>query len=147
MGGRNVNKLRSFDLGIVRSYAPDIVLLEIGTNDLAQLSPEVVGSAADDLVRLLLEQFSVRVVGWCCVIPRGLSHTDALLFHRSAKILNNFVEVVLESVPKAFCWHHRIFNHPAKAFYLPDGVHLNAAGQYQLYRSYRGAILKALSLM
>ena len=31
--------------------------------------------------------------------------------------------------------------------YLADGVHLNPSGQYHLYRSYRGAILKGLSFL
>ena len=32
---------------------------------------------------------------------------------------------------------------PGKDFYLNDGVHLNSVRQYQLYRSYRDAILRA----
>ena len=34
-----------------------------------------------------------------------------------------------------------------KDFYLADGVHLNSVGQYQLYRSYRGAILRAIRML
>ena len=147
IGGRTVEKLRFFDLETIRSYAPDILILEIGTNDLPFLSPEVVGSAIDDLVRLILDQFGVRVIGWCCVIPRGISYAEATLFDQRAKVLNNYVDVVLGSIPSVFCWRHREFNHPAKDFYLPDGVHLNPSGQYHLYRSYRGAILKAVSML
>ena len=111
------------------------------------MPPEVIDSALDDLVQLLLSSFPVRVVGWCYVIPRGLSQPDSALFRQRAEILNNYVSVVLDSTPNGFCWRHRVFNHPAKGYYLPDGVHLNSAGQYQLYRSYRGAILKALSYL
>ena len=147
VGGRTVEKLRRFDLTVISSYEPDVVILEIGTNDLSADAPEVVGSAIDDLVHLLLEYVSVSVVGWCCVIPRAISHADSALFHQRAKILNNYVRVVLEPVPKVFCWEHRVFNHPAKDFYLPDGIHLNTSGQYHLFRSYRGAIMKALSFL
>ena len=73
IGGRTVAKLRSFDLQVVTSISPDVVILEIGTNDLSLEPPEVVGSAIEDLVRLLLDSFSVRVVGVCHVIPRGIS--------------------------------------------------------------------------
>lgn len=147
VGGRTVEKLRRFDLSNISSFAPDILILEVGTNDLAHLAPEVVGSAIDDLVHLILDSFSVSVLGWCCVIPRGISHDDAALFHHRARVLNNYLRVVLDSIPNVFCWEHRVFNHPAKNFYVPDAVHLNFAGQYQLYRSYRGAVLKALSLL
>ena len=41
-------------------------------------------------------------------------------------------------------WHQSGFSNPTVSPYLPDGVHLNRQGQYSLYLSYRGAILKAL---
>ena len=147
VGGRTVDKLRRFDLSVTSSYKPDVVILEIGTNDLFNDAPEVVGSAIEDLVHLLFGYASVRVIGWCCVIPRAVSHADSAFFHQRAIILNNYVRVVLEPIPGVFCWEHRIFNHPAKDFYLPDGVHLNSSGQYHLFRSYRGAIMKALSFL
>lgn len=107
----------------------------------------MIGSALDDLIQLLLSSFPVHVVGWCYVIPRDLSQSDSALFRQRAEILNNYVSVVLDSTPNVFCWHHRVFNHPAKDHYLPDGVHLHSAGQYQLYRSSRRAILKASSYL
>jgi len=147
VGGRTVAKLRAFDLHVIRSFSPDVVILELGTNDLASLRPEVVGSAIEDLVRFILDSFSVRVVGVCQVIPRGISHLQATFFAQRARILNQYLEVVLDPLPDVFCWRHRAFSHPSKDVYLPDGVHLNPAGQYQLYRSYRGAILRAVSLL
>ena len=135
VGGRTIDKLCTLDLGIINSLSSEIVILEIGTNDLAILPPEVIGSALDDLVQLLLSSFPLRVVGWCNVMPRALSHPDSALFRQRAEILNNYVSVVMDSTPIVFCWRHRVFNHPAKDYYLPDGVHLNSAGQCQLYRS------------
>ena len=44
-------------------------------------------------------------------------------------------------------WSHAEFNSPHKDLYLRDGVHVNPTGQYFLYRSYRGAVLKALGLL
>ena len=62
-----------------------------------------------------------------------LSHIlTSHLFRQRAEILNNYASVVLDSTPNVFCWLHRVFNHPAKNYYLPDGVHLNSARQYQL---------------
>ena len=89
----------------------------------------------------------MRVVGVCHVIPRGASHAEATNFARRADILRQYLGVVLDSIPNVFCWLHKPFSHPTKKFYLADGVHVNPAGQYLLYRSYRGAILKALGML
>ena len=61
VGCRTVSKLRQHDLSVVSSFAPDIVILEIGSNDLAVERPEVVGSAIEELVRFLRENMSIRV--------------------------------------------------------------------------------------
>ena len=147
IGGRTVAKLRSFDLHAVERSAPDTVILEVGTNDLVDFSPEVVGSQIESLVRLLIDSYSVRVVCVCHVIPRGASHAEAASFARRSDILRQYLGVVLDSIPNVFCWLHKPFSHLAKNFYLADGVHVNPAGQYYLYCSYRGAILKALGML
>ena len=119
VGGRTVEKMRLFDLGVVKKYSPDIIILEVGTNDLADMAPEVVGSSVDDFIQMLLTDFGVRVVGWCAVIPRGLAYPHADAFHQQTIVLNNYADAVLDSPPNVFCWHHRPFNHPKKDFYLP----------------------------
>ena len=44
IGGRTVHSLRAYDLHVVKDLAPDVIILEIGTNDLSHAPPEVVGS-------------------------------------------------------------------------------------------------------
>ena len=61
--GRTVSKLRGYDIFEVEKFRPEVVILEIGTNDLAKIGPEVVGSAIDDLVDYLQQHRGVRVVG------------------------------------------------------------------------------------
>ena len=63
VSGRTVEKLRLYDLGVVWALRPDIIILEIGTNNLVDDRPEVVGSEIDDLVQLLLASYLVRVIG------------------------------------------------------------------------------------
>ena len=60
---------------------------------------------------------------------------------------NQYLTHVLELCPKAFSWRHMGFSNPTVSPYFPDGVHSNPQGQYSLYRSYQGAILKALCLL
>ena len=55
------------------------------------------------------------------------------------------MRVVLEHVEHVFCWTHKGFSNPSVTPFLSDVVHFNPVGQYNLYRSYRGAILTALS--
>ena len=69
---------------------------------------------------------------------------ERLFFIDAALILNQYLGGVLEPIPNVFCWRHRGFDNPSVHPYLPDGGHVNSFGQYCLYRSYRGAILKAL---
>ena len=71
VGGRTVEKLRRYD--VVRRLAPDVVILEVGTNDISDVRPEVVGSFIEELVSSLLDDFSVTVVGVCHVIPSSVS--------------------------------------------------------------------------
>ena len=74
-GGRPVDKIHAYDLSLVLKYKPDIVILELGTNDLSTLRPEVVGSKIDDLAQVLRDQYKVRVVGVCQVVNRNIPHT------------------------------------------------------------------------
>ena len=132
IGGRTVPTLRARDLA---DFAPDIVILEISTNDLSRCQSEGVGSVIEDLTRLLLEEYLVRVVGVCHVIPSGILCSHSLSFIQQASLLNQYVSVVLGDFPNVFCWHHVDFNSSCKDLYLEDGVHLNASGQYLFYRS------------
>lgn len=68
---QGTGKLQSYNLHVVRQLMPDIVILEVGTNDLPSVAPEVVGSSIEDLVVTLKSIYSVAVVCVCHVIPRG----------------------------------------------------------------------------
>ena len=146
-GGRTVGKLQSYNLHVVRQLMPDIVILEVGTNDLPSVAPEVVGSSIEDLVVTLKSIYSVAVVCVCHVIPRGESTIRPLYFWERDKVLQQYLEVELDSLDCVFCSRHKAFTRPDQDFYLRDRVHLNARGQYLLYRNYRGAILTALSYL
>ncbi len=145
IGGRTIRKLQ-FDLHVIKRLKPQIIILEIGTNDLSHTAPKIVVKNLVKFVRLLLDEYSTHVVGVCHVIPRRGSFPNADSFNESAHIFNCLSKPALESIPNVFCWTHRGISNPSINLYLPDGVHVNAQGQYLLYRSYRGAILKALRM-
>ncbi len=145
VGGRTVPKLRKFDLALIARVSPEIVILEIGTNDLVNTPPEVVGSDIEDMVRHLISHYAVRAVVLCHVTPR-MTHPSSK-FNEKATLLNQYTQVVIEPIEQAICWKHRGFSNPSITPFLPDGVHFNPMGQYTLYRSYRGAIKHALNVL
>ena len=90
----------------------------------------------------------MAVVCACHVTPLGESTVRPLYFWERAKVLQQYREVVLDSLHCVFCWRYKAFTRPDQEFYLRDGVHLNPRGQNLFYRgSYRGAILTALSYL
>ena len=145
VGGRTGPKLRKFDMGVISNISPDIVILEIGTNDLSNTPPEVVGSDIEDMVQQLISQYAVRAVVLCHVTPRATYQSSN--FNERAQLLNQYTSVVLDPIKQAICWTHRGFANPSITPFLPDGVHFNHMGQYTLYRSYRGAIKHALAIL
>ena len=64
-GGRTVEKVRKYDISAIASIQPDIIILELGTNDLCHLSPEVVGSRIEELARFFRDELRVKVVVVC----------------------------------------------------------------------------------
>lgn len=109
---------------MVSRISPDIVILEIGTNDLSHSNPGVVDSEIEELVHLLLQTFPVPVVGVCHVTPRN----DNSNFNAKALVLNQYVRVVLDDMSSVFCWTHKGFSTPSQTRFLPDGVHFNRIG-------------------
>ena len=93
-GGRPVDKFNKYDLSLLVKYKPDIVILEIGTNDLSTLRPEIVGSEIDDLAQALRDQYKVRVIGVCQVINRNIPRTLSpdSNFNVKATVLRQYLE-------------------------------------------------------
>jgi lysophospholipase L1-like esterase len=143
IGGRTVDKLVKYDFGYVQKFQPNIVILEVGTNDLPLMKPETVGSKIDDLVHLLLGVTSIRVIGVCLVSDRASSPE----FNAKVRILNQYLTVIFNGMHNVFCWSHKGFTRSSISPFLPDGVHFTRRAQYRLYRSYRGAIVKAIQLL
>ena len=57
--GRTISKVIRHDLGIVETFAPEIVVIQLGINDLSSFSALETGSALEDLSRLLHESHGV----------------------------------------------------------------------------------------
>ena len=52
VGGRTIAKVLKYDLSVMKDFGPDIIILQLGTNDLVCSSPITVGSSLEHLVTL-----------------------------------------------------------------------------------------------
>ena len=85
--------MRKYDISAIASIQPDITILELGTNDLCHLSPEVVGSRNEELARFFRDELRVKVIVVCQVIDRKIPHStepDAA-FNAKAAILRQYL--------------------------------------------------------
>ena len=60
--GRTIPKFRKFDFNVVRQLVPDVIIVELGSNDMVELSPQTVGSQLESLVQELYKIDSVQFV-------------------------------------------------------------------------------------
>ena len=144
-GGRTVPSLLQHDIGVVRILRPWMVILEIGSNDLCipHIRPETVGSAIDDLCGILLGLGVHRI--YVCQTLRRLNTLDPE-YNDKVLLLNHYCDVVFADRPEVVYWHHRGMWNSTIPVFRPDGIHPNDHGMVRLYRSYRGAVLNALSV-
>ena len=68
VGGRTVLKTVQFDLSVVELFKADIVILQLGTNDLNHLLAVNVGSAIEDLTQSLHDLPNIKCVCVCQTI-------------------------------------------------------------------------------
>ena len=79
-GGRTISQTIQSDLGVVALFAPDVVILQVGTNELTFLSAFEVGSALEDLTRLLSESYGVKHICVCQTLySKGVSSFNKLV--------------------------------------------------------------------
>ena len=140
MGARTIAKVSQFDLDEVIRFRPDIVFLQIRTNDLAQrgMSPLTVGSAIEDFVRLLRDEYGVHLICVGETIKRHLAGN----FNDHVQLLTQYLKTVLEPLPFAFDWTHRGFWRASSSYLSYNGVHLNREGLHKLFKSIRGAVMQ-----
>ena len=150
VGGRTVRKTGAFDMGIVDSFEPDIVVLTVGGNDLAFSEhwgrPEVVGHSLLLLAERLHEEFDVARVVVPSLGPRfkpygNWSYPDDYL--KKVDICNQYLQVVLDDAQFASFWNNNKHFQWGQHLFNPDGVHFNSTGQKLWYKSLRGSLVQA----
>ena len=136
-GGRRAT--RGIDDGVFFPE-PDIVFLHLGTCDMsdAGVSPSHVASSLGRLARRLLS-YGVAHVILGSILP--LPSMPALLTKNTAT--NALLAEYADSSPDISFCRHRGFLFSSLPLFAADGVHLSDMGLSRLFRSVRGAILRA----
>ena len=106
----------------------------------------MVGSKIETLVQRLHAECQVETIVVCQTINRAAGLRDPSSFNDRVALLNQYLSVVLETLPFAVFGRHKGFRQPTVRILCRDGIHLNAKGQYALYWSYRGTILFPIKL-
>ena len=144
-GGRTVDKTIRFDLNTIRGTAPNVVVMEMGSNDACDrdCDAETIASSLVALTELLISECKIQFIAVCQILPR--KHPPFEEYNERVHQINTLVSEKLRHVERAKFWRHRGLIDPSANIYLDDGIHLNEGGNRALYKSYRGAILFALA--
>ena len=121
------------------------MVLELGSSDIcdSHCDADSIALSLVAFTELLIKSLSVRFVVVCQILPR--KHTLFDGYNERVQKVNTLLQEALQNINSAKFWQHRCLVNPAKNVYARDGIHLNDFGNEALYRSYRGAILFALS--
>ena len=148
LGGATVDRLlKKSNLNKVNKMQAEIVVLEVGTNDLADASKSP-GEVCDQVLQLAREILDCRVreVIISQVLLRGvkgLKDADPE-FEEKVYLYNHQVERAVHFLPRASYWHHyNLWKDVEK--HLEDGTHLNDLGHKKLYRSLKGALQSTIA--
>ena len=144
--GRTMEKLLRYDLKAIRDRQPEIIVLEIGSNDLCDASwePQAIAEAIQSCGQLLLQSLNLKQLIFCGVLPRVEPHVPYAKYNANVPILNDAIKEFCRHTPNLSFWKHKGFVNPVEGVYSIDGIHMNGAGNGKLFKSYRGAILFAL---
>ena len=139
-GVKTLQKLFAMISTVVESFAPHIVILQLGTNDLSHLDSLVTASAMEDLVGILYNEHSVQQISVC----QTLNRKNDAAFNARVKALTKYLKVLLTPIPWCFLGGHRSFWNISQRYFTRDAVHLNKLGHYKYDQSLRGGLLKSL---
>lgn len=147
IGGRTVTRLRQFDLSLVAQFKPNIIILEIGSNDLCdpRLNTNDLATNIFHLVQTLHFSYNVSHIIVSQVLPRRSPPRMIPSYNTRVSQLTRLLSHFLRVTPFATLWFHPKILRTRSSVFLRDGVHLNFRGNHLLYHSYQKAIMYCLS--
>ena len=135
-------KTLQYDLPVVASFAPGIVIVQLRTNqDLSRLDPLVVGSFIEELVIILHDTYNVSLF-----VSVDKPFGDPILYSTlRVRALNRYVKTFLEALPYVFSGGIEAFGIHPRDFSLVMVSTSLGRGNISLSESQR-VVLKSLRL-
>ena len=164
-GGWKVLDQNRFNVAIapfLRDFNPDIVVIQLGGNDVdsaafIQAGENAVDQVAEnwkclaiasdleDITTKLLNDFNVRRIYICEIFTRkSPRHISAELYDLRRTNTMRLLSTLVEHDYRIRIWRHRRIFGSAQEMFSGDGIHLNLLGQKRFYRSVRLAIKTAV---
>ena len=148
LSGATIDRLRKkSNVDKVNKMQAEIVILECGTNDLADVDLSA-GDVCDKMMNLCRDVLDCRVRE--VIVSQVLLRGEAGLrnydpdYTEKVYLYNHMVENALQYLPRASFWHHHNLWRDIED-HVVDGTHLNDLGNKKLYRSLKGALNTAIT--
>ena len=133
----------------MRDFEPEIVILDIGTNDLSTCSPCQLASEIATLVETLRTDYKVQFVVVVQILPYfkslypSLSPIDIPKFNADVDSCNELLVEKLSNQTKCkFWWHKGFWGSNQRFMFGPDGVHFSSSkGQSKYFHNLRPIIV------
>ncbi|OWF36107.1 hypothetical protein KP79_PYT08467 [Mizuhopecten yessoensis] len=135
VGGRRIRCTLTKDTDIIRRLTPDIVFLQVGSNDTKSVAEELSDFAT--YIRMLGVQHVI--VGSLFPRPRPRQMTQGE-YHKKRRKINHILKMTSNQGIFTF-WNHAFMKNK---FISHDEVHLNSAGNRKFYFSIQTAIHRCL---
>lgn len=141
------------EIGLIRSLRPDVLLLDIGSNDLSysSLSPTTFVDELERYVSHLLAVTSVREVVIFQVFYRASGYQprrhqrERREYNAAVDEANELLHLMCKKRSNLHVFRLQGMRGNAESYLLHDGVHLNQQGQEKHKWHYRRAIIGAVS--
>ena len=145
VSGLTIDKLLQHHSHVLSNKHRDLLILELGTNDLdSSRSGKDIALDMATLLHSLLDDFHFKHVVVCQVMKRSQTPRMKSVQEMDVDILqyNDTLEHLLHKIPNLHFWHHRGFTAPPIESFSEDGLHITTPQGINKYqRSIRQALV------
>lgn len=152
--GATVESLKECQLSVVEDFEPHLVILDIGTNDLAlpSSSPEKLASAIAELVHTLLTAYNIRHIVVLQILYRFRSSRpnrrviNIEKFNKDVDTCNQLLSEKLSRFRTCKLWWHKgLWGENQRSMIDAGGVHLSKPkGQRKYFYNLRAIVVSYL---
>ena len=147
IGGRTVDGVLEHDVSEIQRYKPNIVIIEIGCNDLSdpRCSPYDLVSKINQLICVIRRVATDCFIIVSEILPRNNIPFRTPNYNRKVQEANYQLHRFCSQCSSVLFWSHGNLSERTPWVLKPDGVHLNSIGNRKLYISYQRALLRVFS--